>query len=65
MAIELDELVKQAEKVITGSGFYTVTAGKSLKFETSPGGVVILNEEVPSGKTWDVHISVHIVETDV
>lgn len=45
-----------------GVGTFTVPAGKSLKIETSPKGETILDEVVPEGKTWQVTISISIVE---
>jgi len=41
-----------------------VAAGKSLKIETSPQGVEVLDVEVPAGKAWHVELSVIITETD-
>ena len=42
-----------------------IDAGQSLKIETKPGGIEILNEEVPAGKEWNAVVTVAIVETDI
>jgi len=49
---------------MSGGETFEVTAGKSLKIETSPGGIEILDSQVPRGKTWAVSISVQVSETD-
>lgn len=41
-----------------------ITAGKSLKIETSPRGEEVLDVEVPAGKAWYVELSVLITETN-
>ncbi len=47
----------------TGFCNNTLTAGQTLKIESSPDGEEILNVEVPAGKTWQVYTYVRIVET--
>ena len=42
----------------------TVTAGQSIRIETSPGGEEILESVVPIGKTWTLAVNVNIDETD-
>jgi hypothetical protein len=42
----------------------TVTAGQTLKIETSPDGEEILVEVCPEGETWDVRIHIEINITD-
>lgn len=42
-----------------------VSAGQSLKMETSPGGVDILDDSPPAGKRWVAKVSVSIDEFDV
>ena len=42
----------------------TVTAGQSLKIETSPGGEDILEKVCPEGETWDVRFHIEINITD-
>ena len=64
MAITLITETRTARVVKYGNDTVTVAAGKSLKVETSPGGEELLDEEVPTGKSWDVTVSVYIVETD-
>ncbi len=41
-----------------------LTVGQSIKVETAPNGVEILNAECPVGKAWSVRIIVEITETD-
>ena len=43
-------------------GGIVITAGQSLKIETSPGGYDILDAEVPAGKQWTAVVSVSIDE---
>ena len=66
MAITLSSVTQAAipaTKHSVGGDTFTITAGKSLKVETSPRGEDILDVEVPEGKTWVVTIDVGIVET--
>ncbi len=49
-------------KLTAEDGNITVVAGQSLKIETTPGGVELLNDVCPTGKTWKVAISVSIDE---
>lgn len=42
-----------------------IDSGQTLKFETSPGGVELLNVEVPAGKRWVATIQVNVQEFDV
>ena len=42
----------------------TISAGKSLKIETSPDGEEILDVECPKGKVWSARIIIEINETD-
>ncbi|KKL60797.1 hypothetical protein LCGC14_2201750 [marine sediment metagenome] len=39
-----------------------ILSGGSIKVETSPGGIEVLNATCPTGKTWKVAISVSIDE---
>ena len=64
MAITLVEQEVIAKTILVGSDEFSVAAGKSLTIETAPSGEEILNEEVPAGKSWQVTVSVQIVETD-
>ena len=47
-----------------GEGNIIITAGQSLKIETSPMGEELLNSEVPEGKIWTINLDVQINETD-
>lgn len=42
----------------------TVTAGQTLKIETTPDGEDILEEVCPEGEAWDVriHIEINIID---
>jgi hypothetical protein len=42
-----------------------VTAGQSIKIETSPGGEEVLNAICPPDKKWVVKITVNVTETDI
>ena len=64
MTIELSETVVTSKILKVGDDNFQVTAGKSLKIETSPSGMEILNVIVPEGKVWRVTAYVSIVETD-
>ena len=48
-----------------GTDTFAMVAGKSLRIETTPGGVEVLDEECPPGKAWAVRVIVEITETDV
>ena len=43
---------------------FSVAAGKSVKIETGPQGIDVMDEEVPEGKSWEVTIEVFITESD-
>ncbi len=43
---------------------FEVSAGKSLKIESSPKGEEFFNLEVPKGKKWTVTLTVLISEED-
>ena len=55
-------LTKQESHVTyTNHDNFTATAGQSVKIETSPDGLEILDATVPAGKTWKVSLSlIHI-----
>jgi len=63
--ISLNEAFVTAETRYSGQGSYSITAGKNLNIETSPNGEEILSVECPAGKSWEVTITIGIVETDV
>ncbi len=53
-----------AKKVSTRvSEFVEVTAGQSLKIETTPDGTEVLNVECPEGETWNAQVIVQITVT--
>ena len=64
MAIELSNQNYDVTKKRSGQDAFDMTAGKSLKIETSPAGEELLNVEVPVGKKWSVSIGVQISESD-
>ena len=45
-----------------GDGTFQASAGQSVIIETSPDGEEVLSAVVPDGKTWTVHITLHIEE---
>ena len=63
MAITLATEDRPARVTKMGSETFTAVAGKTVKIETSPQGVEILNATVPAGKTWTVTVHVYIMET--
>lgn len=65
MAITFNTVDHPARTTKSGTDTFTVVAGKSLKIETTPEGEEILNSEVPTGKQWEVRVSVNIIETNV
>lgn len=60
----MDLTIEHKDRTLMGSDTITVTAGQTLKIETTPGGQEVLLEEVPEGKLWSAKINVEIVETD-
>ena len=64
MVIELERTEDDAYDTLIGGEEFAVSAGQSLKVETSPGGSEILSEECPRGKSWAAYVFVKIVETD-
>ena len=65
MGIEFTNTQVTAKLLKTGQDTFTVSAGKSLRVETSPDGVEYLNLECPEGKSWKVMVYVSIEETNV
>ena len=63
MAITLGEQQLSISRVLSGKDYFVVAAGKTLKIETSPDGVTILDEVVPESKQWAVYIDVRIEES--
>jgi len=52
------------KKQYSGYGSFGVAAEQSLKIETSPSGVDILDVQCPEGKVWMATITVTIEETN-
>lgn len=48
----------------TSGGNLTLSVGKHLTIETSPGGEEYIDVVVPDGKLWNIRVSVSITETD-
>lgn len=65
MAMTIVETPRFAANLLLATDTHQLEAGKNLKIETSPQGEELFNREVPVGKTWEVHVTVQIVETDV
>jgi len=53
-----------ARSVYVGAQSVTVSAGQTFKIESSPGGVEVLDVEIPAGKTWTVEVMVNISESE-
>jgi hypothetical protein len=65
VALSLEEHVWTAKVVRSGrSDPIAVSAGQSLRIETSPGGEEILDAECPEGKAWTATVIVEIAEMD-
>lgn len=61
MVLELNTNVHPARTRLYGDAVYALTTEQELKIECP---TEILNEEVPVGKVWSVHITISIDETD-
>ncbi len=65
MAIILTEHVWVPKTIRSGTEEGAAIApGQSLRIETSPDGVEILNVQCPAGKAWRARVIVEITETD-
>ena len=62
--MDFDEQILLAATQRIGNTSFEVTAGKSLKIETSPAGEGIIDETVPAGKKWLVDVWLKIREVD-
>jgi len=65
--LDLNEVVIPSMKSLDGTIRWTIAAGGRIRAQTKPqGGDTddILDETVPAGKSWQVIVSVKIVETD-
>ncbi len=60
--MELEDRNQSARRVKTGRQTLEITAGKTLKIETSPNGIDILNETVPEGKVWAITLNISVIE---
>ncbi len=60
--MELTTIAHRLEKV--GNTEVVATAGQTVKIKTTPNGEEVLVEVVPAGKSWAVHVSVYIEESD-
>lgn len=60
--MELNDISQVAITRLQGTEIISVPAGKTIKIETSPQGVEVLNATVPAGKTWQVEFYVRIKE---
>ena len=58
--MELADTSVSARDLLWGAEGFDVAAGKTLKIETSPNGVTILEVEVPEGELWHIQINVQI-----
>jgi hypothetical protein len=63
--IDLETAYPAGTVIKSGGDTFEVAAEKTLKIETSPGGVTYLNGTVPSGKKWIVHVIVKVEEVDI
>jgi hypothetical protein len=59
------QTVPTYDVVHTGSDEFEISAGQSLKIETSPEGDEILNAECPAGKVWYASVRIDIKEKNV
>jgi len=64
MTIALTNHGWPAKTVKSGQEIVAVTAGQSVKVETTPGGSELLDVACPAGKAWSVRVQVEIIETD-
>jgi len=65
--LDLNEVVIPSMKSLDGTIRWTITAGGRIRVQTKPQGEDtddVLDETVPAGKSWQVIMSVKIVETD-
>ena len=64
MAIDLSTENVTAKALKKGDDVFQLSAGKSLKIESSPDGEEHFDDVVPEGKVWNVDIFLKIEETD-
>ena len=64
MPIDLSEKAVTAQTEFTGDDNFVLSAGKTLKVESTPDGEEHFNQVVPEGKSWAVTVFLKIVETD-
>jgi len=64
MELETQERTTAASRRHIGDQTIEVSAGQTLKIETSPDGIEVLSVDCPAGKSWTVHIQVTINEID-
>jgi len=63
--INLQALEHPAKRTLHGgTGYFEMSENDRIRIQTSPPGVEVLDERVPSGKVWMIMVSVSIIETD-
>jgi len=58
--MELTDMSVVARNLSGGSTGFDATAGQSLKIETSPIGLDVLNVQVPEDERWHIQINIQI-----
>lgn len=64
MELEGKQVTYASRYQYKGEQHVNVSAGQSIKIETSPDGVEVLDMACPAGKKWTAHIFLYIDETD-
>jgi hypothetical protein len=64
MSIDLNRDTVPEQVTLGGAGVFEIIGEKTLKLESSPGGVEYMNETIPAGKVWRVSINISVTETD-
>lgn len=57
--------VTPKNRYLCGSDEFTAIAGQTIKTETSPNGISILDETVPEGHEWECKVWIEITEHEV
>lgn len=65
MALELKQAFPNGTVVRTGSIAISLPAGRKVEFKAFSGADVnkFYEAEVPAGKTWELSVSVRVIET--
>lgn len=62
------ELQYPAGEILSGGESFDLLENEKVRIQKKVGGIwvdVLSDQQVPNGKKWVIHTSIHIIQTDV